>query len=75
MYIMRSKIPYANQNFYESKLLVFQIFRGWHQFIFLKKSTYVNKATLLIFDIKFNLVIGTNIPQIVLGFIPDPVVS
>ena len=41
---------------YESKLLqikipFFHVFHGWHEFNFLKKYIYVNKAILLIFDI------------------------
>ena len=32
------------------KLPLFHVFRGWHEFSFLRRYIYVNKATLLIFD-------------------------
>ena len=39
-----------NQKF--TKLLLFHVFRGLHQFIFLKICIYANKATLLVFEWK-----------------------
>ena len=47
-------------NFYKSKLPFFHIFRGTNELNFLKIYIYVNKATLPLFDIKFNYIIGTN---------------
>ena len=66
----------TNQNFYNSKLPLFAIFRGWHEFSF-PKNIYVNKATLLIFDIliKFHFLIGTNILQMVFDFIIYAIVT
>ena len=41
----------TNKNFYKSELPFFQVFRGLHEFHFLKY--YVNKATLLMFYFVF----------------------
>ena len=61
----------TNQNFHKSEVSLFHVYNGWHEFNFLKRCIYVNKATLLIFDIfiKFNYFIGTNVLQIVFHFI------
>ena len=66
------------KNFYKSKLFLFHIYCGWHEFNSLKRRIYVNKATLLILDIlliKFNYFIGTNILQIVFDFITCKLVN
>ena len=68
----------TNQIFYKSKLPLFDVFCRWHEFIFLKKYIYVNKAILLIyliFFIKFNNLIGMNILQRVFDFITYSIVT
>ena len=35
-----------NQNLYKSKLPLFHIFLGWHEFNFLRTYIYVNKANI-----------------------------
>ena len=54
---------------YKSKHPLFQ------EFNFVKECIYVNKATSLTFFTKFNYLNGTNIFQIVFGFITYSVVT
>ena len=65
-----------NQNVYKSKLPLFHVFRGSHEFNFLKKYICVNKTTLVIFYMftKFNYLTGTNILQIVFDVITHSIV-
>ena len=42
----------TNQSLYRSKFPLFHIFRWWLEFNFLRRYIYVNKATLLISEIK-----------------------